>query len=221
MKRGSSSLPCETARYMPMPSFWHSLGPRTLISRPCCLASLAATSAIFVGVRSPAGSLMRSRARATAAATCYAALRAALERLEARAVDVVGRGDDLHFLDGERALLVAGEVAIELVAAEERALGEELRGALGRRGAGATLEVRQHGGGLRRLRGGGGLDDARGEAAQVGGLRSLRAPPPTRSRRCGPTRPCVCSDSVWPFLPLNCSSATRRVTARRGAGRRP
>src|SRR3954466_7268098 len=34
MKRGSSSLPWETARYMPMPSFWHSFGPSTLSSRP-------------------------------------------------------------------------------------------------------------------------------------------------------------------------------------------
>ena len=156
-----------------MPSFWHSLGPSTLSSRPCCLATFCATSAILVGVRSPAGSLMRSRARPTPAATWTPRCVPRLSASRREPSTLSGEATSLTSSTLSGFFLSPVRYSIELVAAEDRALGEELRGALGGGRGGATLEIREHRGHVARLRGGARLDDARGEPAQIGRLQVL------------------------------------------------
>ena len=69
MSRGVFWLPWPTAENIPIRSFFSSFGPLTLTSRPWPFAAREASSASASGVRCPAGSFTRVRAKFAASVT--------------------------------------------------------------------------------------------------------------------------------------------------------
>ncbi len=179
--RGGLSLPRPTAMNMPIPSSVARSGSITSIHRPCCSAIARASSARTSGLRSLAARFGSVRAR-FAPSPMISRARSAAAVSAARSPS--GRDEDQLVEDRRRGLDVIAIDRARVVAALERAAGDQLGG-----GRGVAIERV----GERRDPDGQPTDDATGQPSLHGG--GDRARPLSRSMVSVSPRPTASSRS--------------------------